>query len=467
MIHIKKKIIFPILLVNFLIVFGGIAADVDDLFILTILLWANMLLYTLCNLGRRSMLFAFLIAFFVFLLGREVLEQFFLCDVETFSDEVQFHTETVLFLSLASVGIGAFFFNLREEDKFEPTVEYAGDYVLFKVSSYVFYIVWFFAIASKITVVRYVGSSSYFDFYTDYSEYLSGNPILYLISKMELMLPVAFSVILASMPSKRDFKIPAALYIVYLLISLGTGQRSTSLLGALLLFIYLLFRNKTNPEERWIKRIHIIFGVIALPFLLTFLSWYSTWRTGETSNGMTLLSGLRSFFYDQGVSINVIKRAYMYRNSIPNQTYLLEFLHSGIPARMLGFTVYHGNSIEHALYGGSFAHSLGYAVLGSTYLAGRGLGSSYIAELFQDLGYCGVIFGSLLYSYIIVRINKYDRNQSVFWMSIRFYMVTQILWAVRGSFTGFITNLLAPTTIVCYIVIFGISNMLKRKKNIH
>ncbi len=64
------------------------------------------------------------------------------------------------------------------------------------------------------------------------------------------------------------------------------------------------------------------------------------------------MDGFINFFYDQGVTSNVMKRAYMYRDKIPSdQTYILEFLHSGIFARLFGIRVYHGNTVEHALHG--------------------------------------------------------------------------------------------------------------------
>lgn len=63
---------------------------------------------------------------------------------------------------------------------------------------------------------------------------------------------------------------------------------------------------------------------------------------------MNMAKGFIEFFYDQGVTSNVMKRAYIYKDQIPsNQIYVLEFLHSGILARLLGIPVYHGNNIEH------------------------------------------------------------------------------------------------------------------------
>lgn len=461
MLLLKRKIFLAFVSINLTILMGWMLSGADILFVLVMLIWANMLFYALCDLGKRSMLFAFLVAFFVFLMGREVLQQFFSYKVEIFDSDVNFHSNICLLISLLTIMIGFIFFS-RKNKLVTNNLTFNTDRILLKVSLYIFYITWVFAVVSKIVVARYISSNSYLDYYTDYSEYLSGNLILYAISKIELMMPVALSIFLACMPSKKQFKPPCFFYLVYLIVSLGSGQRSTFMLGILFLVVYFLFRNGTNPEEKWVKRSYIVLCIFAIPFLAVFFSWYSIWRTGETVNGMTFISGIKDFIYDQGVSINIIKRAYMYQDRIPSdQIYTLEFLHSGILARLLGITVYHGNTIEHALYGGSFTHALGYVVLGTTYLAGKGTGSSYIAELFQDFGYIGVCLGNIFYSLIIARINQFKGKQSIFWISVRFYIITQILWAPRGSYTGFISNLLAPSTVICFIIIFGVTKLIK------
>lgn len=461
MLQIKKKNLLAFLVINFIIMLGWKVTEANSLFVITLLIWANMFFFSLCDLGRRSMLFAFLVAFFVFLMGREFLQQFFFYKIEFFDEDTLLHSNMCLLISLLILFIGFILFS-RKNILVTDMAVISKDDILQRVALYIYYFTLVFAVVSKIITAKYVTANSYWDYYTGYSEYLAGNTLLYTISKIELMMPVALSVYLACMPSKKQFRIPCFLYIIYLVVSLGSGQRSTFMLGVLFLVVYFLFRNGTNPDEMWVKKSYVVIGILAVPLLAALFSWYSVWRTGEVTSGMTLLSGIKDFMYDQGVSINIIKRSFMYQDLIPsNQTYILEFLHSGILARILGIAVYHGNTIEHALYGGSFTHSLGYVMLGTSYLAGKGTGSSYIAELYQDFSYFGIILGNLVYAFIIARINQFRGKQNVFLVSVRFYIITQILWAPRGSCTGFISNLLAPSTIICFLCIFVIANILK------
>lgn len=204
--------------------------------------------------------------------------------------------------------------------------------------------------------------------------------------------------------------------------------------------------------------------ILILPFLAVFVSAYNIWREGGNASSLNFFEGILNFFYDQGVTGNVLKRAYMYKNQIPKQIYTLEFLHSGILARLFNIKVYHGNTVDHAMYGGSFTHTLGYTVMNSAYLAGRGTGSSYIAELYQDFGYTGIILGNILYSFLLARITKNEDNDSLLKKSIKFMIITQLLWAPRGSFTYFISQNLTPTTIATLLLVFGISYLWEKRK---
>ena len=334
-----------------------------------------------------------------------------------------------------------------------------------KISLYVYYFSWVFAVVSEIAVGSFVAARGVTDYYTDFSEYLSGNTILYIISKIELMMPVAWNIYLATRPNRKQIKWPLIFYVLYLVISLGSGQRSTAMLGILFLFVYFVYRQGLNPEEAWITRKMVIAGVVAVPLLAVFASGYNIWREGGEISGIRFMDGFINFFYDQGVTSNVMKRAYMYRDKIPSdQTYILEFLHSGIFARLFGIKVYHGNTVEHALYGGSFTHALGYTVMGDAYLSGRGTGSCYIAELYQDFGYTGILLGNVIYSLLIARIANRNKDERVLTTAVRFTIITQLLWAIRGSYTGFITQLFAPTTLVTVIFVFVSAQLLLNKK---
>ncbi len=460
-----------VLMINLLLILIMVPFGVNFYYAIGLLLWINIFIYSLRNTGNRSMLLAFMIAFFTFLIGRDFVQQFFSYKIEEFSPAVNDHLYLCIILSLIGLIVGYLFCNRRHRitfshrrsqmkaNKKEGTV----DPLVKDLSKYLFYASWVFAVASKIVAARFVLSYGYSEYYVDFSEYLTDNIVLYIISKLDGVMHVALCIFSATLPIKKEYRVPSLMYVVYCIISLATGQRFVFIGGILFLMVYYLYRNKNNPDDGWITKRMVIMAIAAIPFLAVLMTILSNVRMGDQAQTASLIDGLLSFIYDQGVTGNVIKRAYMYKDQIPDQIYTLEFFHSGIIARLLNIPVYHGNTVEHALHGGSFTHALGYVVLGPSYLAGRGTGSSYIAELFHDFGYIGVFVGNIVYGYMIAHINRPITKNNVFIMSIRFYIITQILWAPRASLTGFLSNLFAPMTILSFLFVFGIAKLLKGK----
>lgn len=458
--------------INLMILFLALLSSANSLFVLVLLIWFNMMVYAYRYLEQRSLLFAFGIAFFVFLLGRDLLEQIFLYRVEDFSSEVNRHAYLCMFIALTALWCSYNFFSRKRgnNDGYSTTKTEKIFYINYvqKISKCVFYFTYPFAIVSKFLVVKFVLAHGYTEYYTDYALFLNGNNLLYIVSKIEIIMPVALCIFMATLPSKKKSIKPLSLYLVYLFLSLGSGQRSTFMLGLLLIFVFVVYMQTVRPSERWFKRKYLIYCLLLVPAIAIMSTVYNIVRFGGNIENIKFFESFCNFFYDQGVSSNIIKRAFMYKENIPGDCiYFFEFLHSGALARLFGITVYNGNTIEHALYGNSFTHALGYTILGNGYLAGRGTGTSYIAELYYDFGYIGVALGSALYGWIFTKMKKNKRN-SIFSRAIVFVIVTQLLWAPRGSFTGFISFLNAPSTLGAFIVIFGgaklllVKNMSKR-----
>ena len=420
-----------------------------------------MMLYCIYKLGQRVLLFAFGISFFVFLLGRDGLEQLFLYESETkFPDNINNHAYISMICALFGVW-GAFSFSIKPYSKTNTPhnltlkKQVFNNYIK-KYSKLCFFITYPFAIILNIAIAIFVIKFGYHSFYTDLSGIIAQSPILYVISKIELMMPASFAIFMSSLPSKSEFKKLSKPYVIYLIITLGCGQRSTFLLGLLLFFIFVVYMQEIRPNEKWFSSKTLKTIIISLPLIAIGGTFYNSLRFGKETSDISIYDGFCRFFYDQGVTSNIVKRAYEYEYKIPIQetAYTLEFLHSGLPARILGIEVYQGNNLDHAYKGGSFTHSLGYAIRGDAYLAGGGTGSSYIAELYYDFGYLGVFLGSCIYGLIFSSITNF-KKVGIFGRSLAFIIVTQLLWAPRASFSAFLSFIFAPSTIGLLILIFG------------
>ncbi len=474
---INKTIFLSYIFVNTIIISLMVVEECDVLYAIVLLMWINMMFYSLNRITQRIALFCFGIAFFTFLLGRDGMEYLFNHELETiFTPKVNHHAYVSMFLGLSGVWFGFIFFNRHTKPKSKHTItekeEIYYGYIR-KYSLICFYIAYPFAIAMNLGIAYFVYKYGYAAKFTDFRAIVENSPLFYTLSKIELILPTSFSIYMATLPSKDSFKKIVKPYFLYLIITLGTGGRAGFMLGILLIVIFIAFMQQMQPSVIWVNKKKIKYLILFIPFVAIGGSFMNSIRFGETNENNSVIDAFSDFFYDQGVTSNALKRAYQYEDYIPKQPdfYTLEFLHTGIPARVLGYKVYQGNTVEHATKGGSFTHALGYTMMGNSYLAGRGTGTSYIAELYYDFGYLGIFLGSCLYGYIFSLINNTKRS-GLFSRSIIFIILTKLLWAPRGGYSAFLSFIFAPTTIILLIFVFScaqisfVNNLKKLKPNI-
>lgn len=455
----NKTICFLGLILNCILIIMYIVMQCNALFSIMFLLWSNMMLYCCNRIYNRILLFCFGTTFFVFLIGRDAMEQLFNHNIETnFANDVNNHAYLSMIISLTGIWITYIIFNHVNVTKQASRIDnskYSYIYYIRKYSKLCFFLTYPFAVGLNLAIAIFVMTFGYYSLYTDFSGILESNPLFYLIDKIGMIMPASFSIFMATLPTRKEFKKLSVPYIIYLIITLGSGQRGAFLVGLLIYFIFLMYMQQLKPNEQWFNKKYFKVGIICIPFIAISASYYNNIRFGESNEDKTVTNSFTDFFYDQGVSINVVKRAYELEESIPKQKdyYVFEFLHSGILARILGNPVYQGNTIEHATKGGSFVHAIGYTIMGSAYLAGAGPGSSYIAELYYDFGYIGVFIGSCLYGYIFTLINNF-KSAGIFRRSLTIMIIGSFLFAPRAGFASFVSFLLAPTTIALLIFVF-------------
>lgn len=447
--------------------------------IITLILWFILLYVGLIDMDNKAPFIAFLVSFFTFLIGREALERFELHE-ETllFSNELTATAENIVLLALCFLAIGYFIPVPRVVNKSYKesyaVVDNSNDSRFFSeyynavrtISKYVFYLTFVFKFFDTLDAVRHVFINGYYSLYTTYTSSLP-----YIIVKLGDMSTIALWVFLSTMPSKKDVRLPIGIYVFSLVVSLGTGGRFNFVSGILTLFVYMLVRNKVNNAgEKWFGNKEIIFVVISAPILIVCLYLINIIRFGNEVGSFNIFDSIFEFFYSQGVSINVIKRSMYYADRLPaNKIYTIgatiTWLKGNLISRLFGITVYRGNTIDHAMYGYSLAHSLSYIVLGKRYLMGAGLGSCYLAEAFHDFGYIGVIITSFIYGVMLRRMFNFSRR-GVWGTTISFLMLSALLHASKGTFDSFFTDILDMTTWGTILIIYLASMQLKKRRNL-
>ncbi|MBE5999866.1 MAG: O-antigen polysaccharide polymerase Wzy [Sarcina sp.] len=467
MIVVKRKWI-PLLVIDaLLLVWGYLNPDLLRM-ILVLVVWSNGFIFTLEDLETRGALFAFLSTFFLFLIGREALEVFGLHDIEiVFSRELNQLAEGMLLISLLSLFIG---YVLAGRITFKrlayKTVQdyQSQQYISVRhVSKILFLLTFAFNIFTLTDIVLFVLRNGYLAYYTSY---VSSVP--YVIKKIGDMCPVCLWIFFATMPEKRAADRLSMLYMFYLLLTLGTGKRFPFAAGILTLFVYYISRNTINPGKGvWVKKRTLVALFIMTPFLFMGLYVVGQIRFNHLVNSVNLGSMVGDFLYKQGVSVNIIKRTKLYVNRLPaGKMYLFgstyEAISNNIIFRSLGARQYAGNNIAHALGGYSFQHALSYAAMGNYYLEGHGLGSCYIAEVFHDLGYVGVVIVNVIYGILFRRVFNF-KNHGIWMTAIIISMLNSLLLAPRGSADGFITDIVDLTTWGTILVVWMISKTEHRR----
>lgn len=456
-----------ILFINLLLLSIAILIPESRIIIPVLCVWMDLVLYCLDNISKRVYLLVFLIAFSVFLVGREVFDVFGLHTViSKFDVETNLFAEKLLLVSLIALALGYFTAEHVTTKKRNNRINSLG-YESIRITStrqvsiYLFYGSFIFSVLQLIDVGLFMIRYGYLATYTSYHSSLP-----YILLKIADITPIAFWIFLATMPSKKDVKKNSLFFGIYLCLTLLTGKRFAFVSGFLVLIAYLIMRNTVkNDGEIWFKKSTALVCIFAVPALSILLYFFSRMRFGTDISGISFSDAFTDFFYGQGVSINVIKYSSLHEFS-PEKKYMfssvMTFLQKNFIARLLGVKSYSGNTVDNALYGNSLAHALSYYLYGNSYLNGRGIGSCYIAEAYHDFKYVGVFLVNYVYGIVLNRFFDFE-NKGIYTGAISLILLDSLLHAPRGSADGFVSDIVDFTTWGTFIIVFIIAKALVGK----
>lgn len=404
-----------LLVANLMTVFGGNywKVAVDVLFYAIILLNISIFSSVIAHIRRDFALLIFVIAFNVLLLGRVYVSWFgyhhkilLLLEAEDFPQ--LFQALQIVAISLLCVYLAYHLagpiFNKREtaikelgikaipQNQLVPIIRQLSVLALC-ISSVPFLYILF---KTAINVVR----NGYLTSFTSTTSVPSA------ISRLSMFFIPAFTVFLASMPEKKQMKLPLLIYSIYMITSLFTGRRNTIVTEALMLIIYFVLRdNLLSKEKRVLKKRTIaytgILGIVAM-YVLQFLALL---RSGAANTTRGLGEMLVSFLDSQGASFRVIVQTVNHIKLFDASTsyqYLFypfeRFVHNNVvTSALFGLTpIIEVQSSAFVQTTHNFAHVLTYMVDPARYLTGGGFGTSYVAEAYVAYGILGVIVVSLM-----------------------------------------------------------------------
>ena len=456
----KNINIYQLFAIAIIVVFGSISIvlGIDPTYLSALIIWLFSMLYVFLDLRRRSLYLMFLISYFVFLLGGHFCYEYFGMEIKYyFGEEFYFHSNLCLLESLVFVfGGHVFSEHIRIKSRLNSyRIFYQSEnsrangkvntirrlsYILF-IATFPF---WIYTIMDKISFVL---SNTYYAYYVEYE---SSAP--FAVKAVAAMTPYFFYLFLATLPSKKECRIPMFLYFAYAVISLFTGRRSNFMIMILFLVMYFVFRHFKDDGEKWVKKSYVIGLLIGVPVISIVLQITQYLRVSESFAGVSVKELFLGFFQQQGFSSSILRLEKYYESSLSDDTYysffgIVKYFRTNSIIKFIfnpqyDFSYLH-NSVDFAIKGNSLSNALSYKVLWS-YLSGSGVGTCYIAELFHDFGYIGVAIGSIIYGYVMQKINRIwnSCHNNIWIVAVGFAMVEAFIKAPRWNYDIFVAYFL-------------------------
>lgn len=442
----------------------GIATN-DQLFLFWSLavIWLNNVLYGISDIYEHFPFLGFNLTFFLFLMGR------FISNYGKVNFGLQFDNtivNTILIELCISLIIFFLSYSLRTSfiinrghrnvDNNEKKVLVSQKQINFrKACEILFYISTAFYFLETLERIYVYLQYGYFASYT--VNVTTGSPI---ISRIATMSSYFFYGYCATLPSKKESRLPFIVYILGGSFTLLTGRRNEALLKFLFILAYYFMRDK--EEEKWITKEtwHLLYAL--LPAVLWFIVWYGFARIDQTIHFDTLGDFFKTLLNEQGVSITVFGYQQRFQdNPLMQQNFtfgqLIIFLkHNFISQLLLGTHTLQQNTIEAAEIGHSFGQTISYLALRTEYLIGRGLGSSYIVEVMQDYGYVGVVLINIVYGRFLRKFKRID-NMGFWGRLLVCYAIEGILYSPRDTALGPFFSIITFSSIAALALAYFLS----------
>ena len=471
MIRAKKgEVIFYLVMMFAAVILVGF--DVSPFLITLLIIYLIIMIRLAVNINENIYIFLFLVCFFIFLIGRPVAVEIFgltrayVADMNISSERVMYIAliESLIFLVIGYVctkrGKNK---NIKEdlnidEDRFR--------YILMKFSRAVYIILGLLQIIEYLLMASFVMQFSYKE---SYISYVSSFPSI-LHSLVETT-PVVFALYLATLPDKRNVRLPWIIYMMVAAVCGFIGLRYELISSVIMIVLYCFLRNVTD-EEPWIGKKEIVFGCFLVPFVLTLLQFMSAWRQGIAVSSDVKHNPIVSFFYAIGGSSNLIAYQDMYHDMLKTNRetffsfgYIVNALRSNIIAQFFGIkSLTFSDRTAQALQGYSFDRAISYYVYKKSYLNGYGAGSCYIAELMCDFSYLGVAIGNLFYGFILKKLSRLSSNK-IFRNFILIFLATLLFRVCRDSFSYPIVEFVGLRNILIFVFIWYGSKTILHRKN--
>ncbi len=465
---------------------GLITSNVGTMSIAVFLIWGAALLLCISRPKVNAIYLFFLITFFVFLLSRVMVRWITEQEIYSpFSDEVMIHTYTCLFLSIAGLALGSVLKvrfvigshgGTSTTNYYNPLDSRINLKLLRQISGILTVVTGFATLVVNIEKIFFYGiTGSGAELRVSFATTLPS-----IILRLSYIYILMLCIYLATMPKKKG---AVLIFIQYLAISATKmlfGSRSDFILGLMFMAVYFMMRDhlnertlQNNLREKWFGKKEITVCIVAIPLLVILMVFVEYYRTQSSFEFSGIYETMLEFFESQGVSIDIL--GYSYNNAgkleQPHFLYLFDntwtFLKTNpISAALFGTKAYGVNTVERAIYGTSLDQSLYYIINPTSYLSGRGGGSSYVAEAYLGYGYIGVFVLNVVLAMVMEKMYEF-RYRSFAGLVVSLVFIQQLFFTPRAGFDDFIGDFVSVTHIFTIVIIWMVYTYFNRNSQIN
>lgn len=454
-------------------IFLGIAYiynnSIITLLITLVMLIVSSTLYCFNNIKYYIIHLIFYITIFLFLVSRPTIDYFKYGLINTYQEDVYRFSFLAVIVSIIGITIGGLLVSKRENKLKEEIKALKNKRFIDsvrKVSLSVFLFSYPFYLVRIIERLVYRLNVSYYEYYADFKSELP-----YFTYTLSTFVVYAMCIYLATKPNKRHSTIVLGMFVTGNVINLLIGTRNPFVLSLIFSFIYYFMRNQTEKGV-WIGVKEKAMLYLGTPIMMLVMGFLNYARDGEGIGNMSLSELLIDFVYKQGTSFGVLARGYLYGSNLPvrefrNYTFspIIEYITRGNLGILFGGTpfVSANNSLELALTSDRYAHNISYIVLRQDYLAGHGIGGSYVMEMYTDYGMIGLFLLSIIMGISFIFMMKSSYQSGILFFSITLLILNNLFFMPRGSFTESFFNLFTLQFWGIVIVIFFVAGLINRK----
>lgn len=444
----------------FIFLLGLALDDLNVQWVAILIMFTVSLIFAFTDKKDGLAYIAFLIAFFTFLLG---LNTFVMLSGDNWYAGYKYHVANVIcnniFLSLSVLFWSYTFYRERKKRKKLSSIEQFDGYAqrnhhVFEKSRQLFYISLPFCLAINLEKANFGLTHIY-----GTGNFVSSFP--WIFQKLALITAIAYIISLAALPSHKEILPMTWLFLGCSLLQMLSGDRGRTVRDFLMVFFYFVFRQglsrRLNRDEVWIKTWEKVLLIACVPFVLAFLGVYAYIRHGESIQ-MGVGSGIIVFFKQQGGSIFNISRYELMRDHMPTGNIsfvfgpVINIFRESLLGKMLGLESYVGQTVDAAMHGNNLGNTLTFLFAKEYYLAGGGFGTQYIAELYADFSYIGVIIYHVFLGWLLSTI-KFVSNRHWLVNTLFILIIRDIMFLPRDFCLNFIGSLLSTTYWVVFLYV--------------